>query len=99
MKRSILRRHPVMFGIFLPDMDYEDYDHIVPAVGIRYKNEDEYDPDDELIYYDLYDEEKIEKTMSEDEWGSRRKSMCTKEEADDGCIPLDVSSLRFLLIN
>ncbi|CAF1337048.1 unnamed protein product [Rotaria sordida] len=22
-----------MFGVFLPDMDYDDYDHIVPAIG------------------------------------------------------------------
>jgi hypothetical protein len=63
MKRSILREHPLIFGIFLPDVDYENYDHIVPAIGVQYKNEDEYDPDDELIYYDLYSEEKIEKKI------------------------------------
>ncbi len=96
MKRSILRRHPVIFGIYLPDMDYEDYDHIVPAIGIRYKNKDEYDSDDELIYYDLYDDEQIESKMNEDEFGSTRETIDQKEDVDDGCLPLDVS---FLLLN
>ncbi len=93
MKRSILNKHPVIFGIFLPDSDCddEDYDHIVPAVGIRYKNEDEYDEDDELISYDLYDKEAIEQKMSEDEFASTRTTIDTKEDADDGCIPLNVS--------
>jgi hypothetical protein len=82
-----------MFGIFLPDVDYLDYDHIVPAVGIRYRNENEYDSDDELICYDLYEDEKIEKHMNEEEFGSTRRAIHTKEDADDGCLPLDVSFL------
>jgi hypothetical protein len=77
-------------------MDYEDYDHIVPAIGIRYKNKDEYDSDDELIYYDLYDDEQIESKMNEDEFGSTRETIDQKEDVDDGCLPLDVS---FLLLN
>jgi hypothetical protein len=80
-----------MFGIYLPYMDYEDYDHIVPAIGIRYKNEDEYDPDDELICYDLYATEKIEEKLNEDDFGSTRETIDQKEDADDGCLPLDVS--------
>jgi hypothetical protein len=93
MKQSILRKHPVIVGIFLPDMECEDYDHIVPAVGIKYKTEDKYDRDDELIYYDLYDKKKIEKKMTEEEFGSTRETIDEKEDADDGCIPLDVSFL------
>jgi hypothetical protein len=96
MKQSILRRHPVIFGIFLPKSNYEDYDHIVPAIGIRYKNTDEYDQDDELIYYGLYEEKKFEKTMTEEEFGSTRKTIDDKEDADDGCIPLNVSFLFIL---
>ncbi|CAF1199086.1 unnamed protein product [Adineta steineri] len=90
MKQSIIRKHPVIFGIFLPGMDYEDYDHIVPAVGIRYKNENEYDQEDELIYYVLNHKKEIEKKMSEDEFGSTRETIDIKEDADDGCIPLDI---------
>ena len=91
MKQSLLRKHPVMFGIFLPDMEYEDYDHIVPAVGIRYRNEKEYDEEDELIFFDLYDRDEIEVKMNEKEFGSTRTDIDTRADADDGCIPLDVS--------
>jgi hypothetical protein len=96
MKRSILRKHPVMFGIFLPYIHYLDYDHIVPAVGIRYEHEDRYDPDDILIYHDLFHDKKIEKNMSEDELGSTRRAIHKKENARDGCIPLTASCLFVL---
>ncbi|CAF4661981.1 unnamed protein product [Rotaria magnacalcarata] len=80
-----------MFGIFLPGMDSNDYDHIVPAVGIRYKNTNEYDPDDTLIYYDLYVDRKFEGTLSEDEMGSTRKMISRQMNACDGRIPLEVT--------
>ncbi|CAF2896035.1 unnamed protein product [Rotaria sp. Silwood2] len=95
MKRSILRRYPVMFGIFLPGMDYEDYDHIVPAIGIRYKNADEYDPDDTLIYYDLYSKKPFEEALYEDEIGSTRTAMSRKTNAKNGCLPLEVNMIDF----
>lgn len=91
MKRCLLRQHPFMFGIFLEGMDYDDYDHIVPAVGLRYRNDEDYDAEDELIYYDLYDPDKIEVKLNEDAFGATRASIDDKEDADDGCIPLDVS--------
>ncbi|CAF1287533.1 unnamed protein product [Adineta ricciae] len=91
MKRSILRGHPVVFGIFLPDDDCDDYDHIVPAVGIKYENEDEHDPDhDKLIYYDLYELQQIEKGLNEKEFAATRASIDDKEDADDGCLPLNI---------
>ena len=93
MKRSLLRKHPIIFGIFLPGMDEEDYDHIVPAVGIRYQNEDDYSRDDKIIYYALYDDKKIEQCMSADKFGATRQSICRKENVSDGCIPLDVSTV------
>ncbi|CAF4818649.1 unnamed protein product [Rotaria sp. Silwood1] len=91
MKRSLLGKHPIIFGIFLPSMNCEDYDHIVPAVGIRYQNEDDYNCDDKVIYYDLYDDEKIERCMSADKFGATRQSISMKRHVSDGCIPLDVS--------
>jgi hypothetical protein len=91
MKQSILNKHPVVYGIFLPDNEYEDYDHIVPAVGIRYTNEDGYDENDELISYDLYNKKAVEQKMSEEEFGATRKTIDTKENNGDGCIPIDVS--------
>ncbi|CAF3985144.1 unnamed protein product [Adineta steineri] len=83
MKRSILRRHPVIFGIFLPGMSYEDYDHIVPAVGIRYQNEDQYDPHDKIIYHDLYEDRRFEKNLNEDEFGATRETINDGIDDDD----------------
>jgi hypothetical protein len=92
MKKSLLQRHPIIFGIFLPDSDCDDYDHIVPAVGIRYENENQYSHNDTLIYYDLYEKTKIEKKLNEHEFGATRETIDDKEEdVDDGCLPLDVS--------
>ena len=93
MKRSLLRQHPVIFGLFLPGMDYDDYDHIVPAVGIRYQQADGCSSEDKVIYYDLYDAEKIERCLSAEEFSATRKSIFMKHKAGDGCIPLNVSIL------
>ena len=71
-------------------MTYHDYDHIVPAVGIRYTNPDEYDPADVLISYDMYDDEAIEKCLNETDFGATRQKIDSKHDADDGCLPLDV---------
>lgn len=91
MKRSLLRKHPIMFGLFLPCMDCEDYDHIVPAVGIRYQNKGNFSPNDKIIYYDLYDDEKIERSMNAEDFGATRLSINKKRKANDGCIPSNVS--------
>lgn len=98
MKQSILHQNPVLFGIYLPEMNFDDYDHIVPAIGICYQNENQYDQDDVLIYYDLYSKDKIKKYMNEEEFGSTRKTINNKIDANDGCLPLDVNYLFFYFI-
>ncbi|CAF1350682.1 unnamed protein product [Rotaria magnacalcarata] len=90
MKRSILRRNPIMFGIFLRYMDYEDYDHIVPAIGIRYKTENEFDPEDVIIYYDLYKKKVFEGILNENKMGSTREFTRAKKYAGNAWIPLDI---------
>ena len=90
MKQSILNKHPVIFGIFLPNDEYDDYDHIVPAVGIRYRNESEYNENDELIYYDMYSTTSFKKKLNEDEFAATRANIDKKMRASDGCLPLNV---------
>ena len=100
MKQSLIRQHPVFFGIFLPDMEYDDYDHIIPAVGIRFSNPDEYDPADVLISYDMYNEEATEKCLNEVDYGATRQTIDAKDDNEDGCLPLDVMfSFLFYLIS
>ncbi|CAF1993420.1 unnamed protein product [Rotaria magnacalcarata] len=72
MKISLLRKHPIMFGIFFPNNDCDDYDHIVPAIGIRYRYPNAYDPDDILIYYDLYSPRPYKKCLNEETMASTR---------------------------
>ena len=94
MKRSLLREHPVMFGIFLPGLEFDDYDHIVPAVGICYENEDGCDNcRDKIIYFDLYNQENVEKCLSKTEFSVDRESIHQKRISSDGCLPLNVSIL------
>ncbi|CAF5095813.1 unnamed protein product, partial [Rotaria magnacalcarata] len=78
-----------MFGIFLRYMDYEDYDHIVPAIGIRYKTENEFDPEDVIIYYDLYKKKVFEGILNENKMGSTREFTRAKKYAGNAWIPLD----------
>ncbi|CAF4092501.1 unnamed protein product, partial [Adineta steineri] len=76
------------------------YDHIVPAVGIRYQNEDQYDPHDKIIYHDLYEDRRFEKNLNEEEFGATRETINdgvdddeeeeSDDEDDDGCLPLFV---------
>lgn len=91
MKRCLINKYPVMFGIFLCGDDCDDYDHIVPAVGIQYTKENEYDPKDTIIYQDLYSRKRIKRSMNVEDFGATRKSIYWKAQADDGCIPFDVS--------
>ena len=43
-----------MFVVYLLYMYEMDYDHIMPAIGVQFKDEEDYDPDDVLLYYNLY---------------------------------------------
>ena len=98
MKRSLLRGHPVMFVAYLLYMKDEIYDHIMPAIGIKFNVEDEYDPEDVLIYFNLYHDKKIERKMSENELAATRKT-CRKHCGDGGCIPLNVSEKGSFSLN
>ncbi|CAF0763206.1 unnamed protein product [Adineta steineri] len=40
--------------------------------------------------YDLFDVGQIEKNLNEEEFGATRETINDKEDADDGCLPLNV---------
>jgi hypothetical protein len=92
MKKYIIQGHPIMFAAYLLYMHEDDYDHIMPAIGVRFKDENQYDPNDVLIYSNLFHQKQIERKMSEDDLAATRKT-CRKHCGEGGCIPLNVSRL------
>ena len=95
MKRSIISEHPVMFVVYLLYSHEDDYDHIMPAIGIQFRDKNQYDPEDVLLYYNLFHEKQIQRKMSRNELAATRKT-CRKHGGDGGCIPVDVSSEYYL---
>lgn len=91
MKQSILRGHPVIFVVYLFYSHDPNYDHIMPAVGVRFREAETDDPDDVLIYYNLFHDKTIEREMSEKDLVASRKT-CRKHCGEGGCIPRDVSA-------
>ena len=92
IKKSILRGHPVMFAAYLLYLNDDDYDHIMPAVGIRFRCRNVYDPDDVLIYYNFFDEKQIERKMNKNDLAATRKT-CQRHCGEGGCLPFDVRKL------
>lgn len=90
IKQCIVRGYPVMFIVYLLYMHEEDYDHIMPAIGVRFTDEQRYNPDDVLIYFNLFHQKLIERKMSDTDLAATRKT-CRKHCGEGGCIPLNVS--------
>ena len=86
----MLSDNPVIIGIFIPFGTYNDYDHIVPAVGIEYSSDHDYDPNDVLIFYDNFRKKPFQRAMSEEAMGISR--YCHDYDAEDigGFLPLQV---------
>ena len=79
-----------MFVAYLLYMHEMDYDHIMPAIGVQFKDKNAYDPDDVLLYYNLYHLKRIERKMNDGDLAATRKT-CRKHCGEGGCIPYDVS--------
>ena len=94
IKQSIIRGYPVMFAVFLLYFQEPDYNHIMPAIGVRFNHEDRYDPNDELIFFNLFHDRLIERKMDETDLIATKKN-CRKHGGDGGCVPYDVG--EFLL--
>ena len=89
MKQHLLNDVPVIFGEFLADEeDSEDYDHIVPATGIRYQGApDALHLDDTLVFANNFSKENY--NLSFRDLKATRKS-CNADLDDGGCIPQEV---------
>jgi hypothetical protein len=81
-----------MFAAYVLYMQDPVYDHIMPAIGVQFRDENQYDPEDMLIYYNLYHDKQIQRKMSNNDLAATRKA-CRKHCGEGGCIPLNVSTL------
>ncbi|CAF4309248.1 unnamed protein product, partial [Adineta steineri] len=89
MKKCIIEGYPVIFVVYLLYSHFEYYDHIMPAIGVRFRDENEYDSNDTLIYQNLFHDKQIERKMNDKDLAATRKT-CRKHCGQGGCIPLNV---------
>lgn len=82
-----------MFASFILYVNREYYDHIMPAVGIEYQNENQYDPSDVLIFYNLFHQKQIRRTLNEQDFLTTKKN-CRKHCGEGGSIPRDVGKSK-----
>lgn len=95
LKKHLIKQHPCIITVFLHDDDDDDrseeYDHIMPAVGIEYKGlDDEYDPNDVLLLYNLFDLKLLKRQLSENDMIKTRDT-CKSPTETGGCIPRQIT--------
>ncbi len=89
LKQHIVRQHPCIVTVYLDDADDkdDDYDHIMPAIGIEYTGTDySYDSKDVLLFYNLFDLKLLERQLSIDDMIKTREA-CNHTTATGGCFP------------
>ncbi len=87
LKGHLADGHPTIFTVYLTDgTNDDDYDHIMPAIGIESRHGKKYDGDDVLTFHNNFGDElrRTFKSLS----ASRKK--CGFDSSEGGCIPKDV---------
>ncbi|UJR19564.1 hypothetical protein I4U23_022694 [Adineta vaga] len=92
LKNHLIEGHPCIITVFLDyDEKDDDYDHIMPAIGIEYNpSHQSYDPNDILLFYNLFDLKLIERKLSIDDMIKTRNT-CKCKTSGGGCIPRDIN--------
>jgi hypothetical protein len=86
-KNHLASGHPVIFGAYLTDgFGDPDYDHIMPATGIRYESLASYAASDELTYTDNYGHAIVRPIGTL----SATRVTCGYSSAQGGCIPSEI---------
>ena len=89
LKAHLLQGHPCIITTYLDDVDdkSDEYDHIMPAVGIQYSGtKDSYDPTDVLLFHNLFDLTLLERQLSTNDMIKTRDT-CKDATETGGCIP------------
>ena len=64
IKRHLINNNPVLFTVYVRGMNDPDYDHIMPAVGVNFKNPNIYEDSDQLIFNDNFVNAPFTRTFS-----------------------------------
>lgn len=89
LKKHLIQRHPCIIAVYVADAEDEDdeYDHIMPAIGIQYSGSDEkYDSHDVLLFYNLFDLKLLERQLSTHGMIKTRQT-CKNTTNTGGCLP------------
>jgi hypothetical protein len=90
LKKHLIQGHPCIIAVYVNDADNDpSYDHIMPAIGIRYQTEDSYDPEDTLLFYNLFELKTLERELSTNDMLKTRQ-MCKESTIQGGCLPYHV---------
>ncbi|CAF1409681.1 unnamed protein product, partial [Didymodactylos carnosus] len=88
LKQNLIKKYPCIITAYLYGEKDEDYDHIMPVIGIDYQTKDVYDDNDVIYFHNLFQNQITQRRL--DTMMSTRKS-CKKDVFDGGCIPKDVT--------
>lgn len=91
LKKHLIQGHPCIITAYVNDAnDDQQYDHIMPAVGISYqKTQSSYDPKDTLLFYSLFELKTLERELSTQDMIKTRQK-CDKSTIQGGCFPYNV---------
>ncbi|CAF1178879.1 unnamed protein product [Didymodactylos carnosus] len=95
LKKQLMGHFPCIFTVYVTDLDEVapsiEYDHIVPAIGIKYstKTSDKYDSTDELYFFSLFENKVLHRKLCETDMIKTREK-CDSDTLSGGSIPKDV---------
>ncbi|CAF1382063.1 unnamed protein product [Rotaria magnacalcarata] len=93
LKKHLVQRHPCIIAVYIADTEEkdDDYDHIMPAIGIQYsESDDKYDPQDVLLFYNLFDLKLLERQLGTNDMVKTRRT-CKNTADTGGCLPQQIN--------
>jgi hypothetical protein len=95
LKHHLIQQHPCIIAVYLDDDNDDDksdeYDHIMPAIGIQYSDTaTSYDSSDVLLFYNLFDLKLLERQLSVDDMIKTRNACKSSTEAG-GSLPRQIN--------
>ncbi|CAF2513620.1 unnamed protein product [Rotaria sp. Silwood2] len=93
LKQHLVRQHPCIIAVYVDDADdkSDEYDHIMPAIGIQYSGTDHvYNPQDVILFYNLFDLKLLERQLSKKDM-IKTRGACKNTTDTGGCLPQQIN--------